>query len=235
MADFQRELQKLLKFDNLEKPVQAHLKKVYSSLAICMLVAAVGGYVHLFTNIMQAGLLTIVGSIGLLIMLGVTPHTPENEGKRFGCLIGFSFFSGMALGPLLDVAIMVDPSIVPTAFLVTSAIFICFSLSALLSNQRQWIFLGGILFSGLSWLLILSLLNIFMQSQFLYDVNLYLGLVIMCGFILYDTQLIVEKRRRGDDDYIWHAVDLFIDFINLFRRILILLTNKESKRKNNRN
>ena len=31
----------------------------------------------------------------------------------------------------------------------------------------------------------------------------------MCGFVLYDTQLIVEKRRRGDDDYIW-LVALFL-------------------------
>ncbi len=36
-----------------EKPIQQHLKQVYSCLAICMLVAGAGGYVHLFTNIMQ--------------------------------------------------------------------------------------------------------------------------------------------------------------------------------------
>ena len=35
------------------------------------------------------------------------------------------------------------------------------------------------------------------------QVNLYLGLFVFCAFVLYDTQLIVEKRRRGDDDYIW--------------------------------
>lgn len=38
---------------------------------------------------------------------------------------------------------------------------------------------------------------------FMYQVNLYVGLFVMMGFILYDTQLIMEKRRRGDDDYIW--------------------------------
>ena len=34
------------------------------------------------------------------------------------------------------------------------------------------------------------------------QVRLYLGLAVMCGFVLYDTQLIVEKRRRGEEDYI---------------------------------
>ncbi len=52
-------------------------------------------------------------------------------------------------------------------------------------------------------MLMMSVVNMFMRSAILYDINLYLGLIIMCGFILYDTQLIVEKRRRGDDDYIW--------------------------------
>ena len=41
-----------------------------------------------------------------------------------------------------------------------------------------------------------AILNCFFQ------VRLYLGLAIMCGFVLYDTQLIVEKCRRGDVDYI---------------------------------
>lgn len=32
------------------------------------------------------------------------------------------------------------------------------------------------------------------------------GLAINVAFVLYDTQLIAEKRRRGDTDYIWHTV-----------------------------
>jgi len=234
MTDFQRSFEKLLTFDNLEKPVRQHLKNVYSCLAISMLAAAVGGYVHLFTNLMSGGLLTVLASLGLLILLGVTPHSPENQAKRVAILTGFAFFSGMALGPVMDIVIQIDPSIVPTAFLGTCVIFVCFSISALLSSDRKWIYLGGALFSGLSWLLLLGLVNIFLGSRLLYELNLYIGLAIMCGFILYDTQLIVEKRRRGDDDYIWHSVDLFIDFINLFRRLMIILANKENKKKNSR-
>ncbi|EPB68394.1 hypothetical protein ANCCEY_12521 [Ancylostoma ceylanicum] len=43
------------------------------------------------------------------------------------------------------------------------------------------------------------------------------GLALACAFVVYDTQLIAEKSRRGDDDYIWHAVELFMDFANIFR------------------
>ncbi|KAI4460849.1 bax inhibitor-related [Holotrichia oblita] len=58
----------------------------------------------------------------------------------------------------------------------------------------------------------------------------------MCGFILYDTQLIIEKRRMGSKDFVTHSLDLFIDFIGLFRRILIILTQKViNDRRRNRN
>lgn len=48
----------------------------------------------------------------------------------------------------------------------------------------------------------------------------------MCGFVLYDTQLIIEKRRSGDKDFVAHSVDLFIDFIGIFRRLVIILAEK---------
>lgn len=85
--------------------------------------------------------------------------------------------------------------------------------------------------SGLNMLLLASLVNIFLGSAALFNVNLYLGIAVFSGFILYDTQLIVEKHNNGDHDYVWHSVDLFLDFINLFRRILILLANKENNKK----
>merc|ERR1712228_776885 len=72
---------------------------------------------------------------------------------------------------------------------------------------------GGILATGMTVMLTLSIANIFMGSKLLYSADLYLGLVVMCGCVLYDTQLIVEKIRRGDDDFIWHCVDLFLAIV----------------------
>lgn len=50
----------------------------------------------------------------------------------------------------------------------------------------------------------------------------------MCGFILYDTTIIMEKRRMGDKDFIIHSIDLFIDLIGMFKRILILFMQRVS-------
>jgi hypothetical protein len=64
------------------------------------------------------------------------------------------------------------------------------------------------------------------RSPALFQIHLWGGLLIFCGFVVYDTQAIMEKRRRGDKDAIRHSLDLFIDFLHLFRKILILLLQK---------
>lgn len=56
--------------------------------------------------------------------------------------------------------------------------------------------------------------------------HLYLGLFVMSGFILYDTQAIMEKRRAGSTDCIKHSLDLFFDLAAIFRRLLIILSQK---------
>jgi len=226
-----RRLENILAFEHLEKPVQAHLKKVYTSLTLCMLLAAVGAYVHLATGLVQAGLLTSLGSIGLMLALRMTPHTRDNEGKRFAFLCGFAGLSGVGLAPLLDICIRINPAIIPTALMATMVVFACFSLSVLLTNDKRYLFLGGTLMNALMLMTGLGLANLFLGIQILNVGLLYLGLLVMCGFVLYDTQLMIEKKRRGDDDYMWHCVELFIDMIQLFRYILILLANKEEKNK----
>ncbi|KAK3590344.1 hypothetical protein CHS0354_025736 [Potamilus streckersoni] len=221
----------VFKFDHLNTAVQNHLKRVYGCLAMSMFAAAAGVYIHLFTNLMQAGFITAIVSIGLMIWLASTHHSKENETKRIAIFTGFTFTAGMSLGPLLDNIMRIDPSIIITAFLGTSVIFISFSLAALYNQNRTFLYMGGFLLSALSWLVFMGLLNIFFGFKILYDLNLYGGLLLFCAFILYDTQLIIEKARLGDEDYIWHSVDLFLDFINIFRRLLIILAKKEDDKK----
>lgn len=214
----------------IEPQIQSHLKDVYSSMAIALLSSAIGGYIHLFTNILQGGLLSALCAIGFVIALYSTPDNGKNRTTRLMYLIGFAFASGLGLGPFMEYAIVVNPAIIPTAFLSTCLIFGCFSLSAMFSDQRKMLYLGGTLMSFLSLLLMLSIINLFIGSKLLYQIHLYLGFFVVCGFIMYDTNLIIEKRRRGDTDYISHSVLLFLDFIDIFRYLLIILTQKEERK-----
>ena len=57
----------------------------------------------------------------------------------------------------------------------------------------------------------------------------------MCSLILYDTQKIIEKVRIGDKDYIMHAVTLLIDFVTIFKYLLLILINESKSNKNSKN
>jgi FtsH-binding integral membrane protein len=236
MAQTQPFLAGLDKFFNtldqkLDKDIQGHLKKVYSCLAIALMVAAFGAYVHVFTDILRANIFVTFGAIIALLLLYATPDNGRNEKLRLGYLFGFAFLTGLSTGPLMDYVLKIDPSIVSTAFFGTCIVFVCFTAAAIYAPDRKYLYLGGILMSLLSSMFWMALINIFVGSRFLFQLNLYAGLAVMCGFILYDTQLIMEKKRRGDSDYIWHSVDLFIDFMDIFRRLAIILAQKEERKK----
>lgn len=191
------------------------------------LAAAVGASLHLFTDLLQAGFLS---AIGALVFFALLMATPDDNGKklqlRVGYLLGFAGLSGVGLGPILEHVIYVNPSIIITALFGTSLVFVSFSICAMLAERGTWLYLGGTLMTLLSTLMIMAFANIFFGSVLLYQANLYLGLLIMCGFVLYDTQLIIEKRRNGSKDFVTHSLDLFVDFIGIFRRLLIILTQK---------
>lgn len=46
---------------------------------------------------LQAGFLTAIASIGMLVWLGATSHTKENETKRLGIFAAFTFLSGIII------------------------------------------------------------------------------------------------------------------------------------------
>jgi len=220
----------------LEPPVKSHLKQVYTTLAIATLAAGVGSYIHLFTDFMSGGILASLGAAGFGIALMATPEDGKNTQKRLSYLLGFAGCTGLAMGPLLELAIYLNPRIVPVSMISTCLVFASFSLSSIFSTHRKWLYMGGGLLSMLSVMMFISIVNLFIGSYYLFQAQLYLGLIVFCLFVMYDTATIIEKRRMGDTDYIKHAMLLFIDFADLFRTILVLLTQKErGSSRSNRN
>ncbi|XP_068195860.1 probable Bax inhibitor 1 [Antennarius striatus] len=221
----------LFKFSQISHSTQLHLKNVYSSLAICMFLAAAGSFVHVVTHLLQGGLLSTLCSLGMMFWLAMTPRSSETEKKRLMILSGFAFLTGASLGPILDIVMTIDPSIITTAFLGTSSIFLCFTFSALYAKRRSYLFLGGTLASGLNLHSTIILMNILFGSKMLFLTHLYFIQLIMCGWVLFDTQLIIEKAENGDKDYVWHCVELFLDFITIFRKLILILSRNQKKKK----
>lgn len=220
----------LLKFTDLDPRVQDHLKRVYATLACALLVASLGALTHLHFHI--GGPFSFIGALVSIIWLLRTPDTSTTLHKRYALLCGAAFFEGCSLGPLVQAVINVNPGLILTAFLGTSAVFFCFSGAALLSNRRTFIYLGGFLSSSIACLIVLRLCDVLFggSSKMVYSMEVYGGLVIFLLYILFDTQMIVEKAAAGNEDYVKAALDLFIDFVAVFVRITVIMLNNAEKR-----
>ncbi|KAF8027348.1 hypothetical protein BT93_E0294 [Corymbia citriodora subsp. variegata] len=218
----------LQNFRQISPAVQAHLKNVYLSLC-CALIASAGGvYLHLVLNI--GGLLTTLACLGSILWLLSLP--PHEEQKRFGLLMASSLFEGACVGPLIETAIKVDPSILISAFVGSALAFACFSGAAMLARRREYLYLGGLLSSGLSMLMWLHFASVlFGGSAAIFKFEIYFGLLVFMGYVVVDTQEIIEQAHQGDMDYVRHSLNLFTDFVAVFVRILIIML-KNSAEKN---
>ena len=223
-------VQALADFGELSQKTRKHLVKVYSLLGGTTLSAFVGAGVGMYLEV--GGLLTMILGFGALFWLWSIPHTRETEKKRCGILLGFGLIEGVSLSPLLRMVIEVDSWIVVGALLATTTIFVCFSLCALLAEKRSWLFLGGFLSSAVGMMAIMNLANIFVRSSVVFDINVYLGLLIFCGFVIFDTQVIIEKSKVSED-YVSHSLELFLDLVNIFVRLLIILSKNNKKKGGN--
>lgn len=86
------------------------------------------------------------------------------------------------MGPLLEYVSFVDPSIIVTALLGTTLVFVCFSIAAMLAERGSWLFLGGTLMTLLTSMSLMTLVNIFMQSHLLYQVRYFHKYLIYTNF-----------------------------------------------------
>lgn len=217
----------LKNFHEISPLVQNHIKRVYFTICGAVIAAAVGAYLHVLWNI--GGLLTTVGAIGSMGWLLSLP--PFEEQKRLSLLMASALFQGASIGPLIHLAVAIDPSLIFSAFVATSLAFGCFSAAALVARRREYLYLGGLLSSGLSILMWLHFASsLFGGSVALFNFEVYFGLLVFVGYVIVDTQEIIEMAHFGDLDYVKHALTLFTDLAAIFVRILIIMLKNSSER-----
>lgn len=215
----------------INDPLKQHLMKVYGTLGWGCGVAAVGVYVYMLTHVSYW--LPLLVSVASIMLLASSDHA--RVPLRLGYFSLICLCQGITLGGLVELALHVDASLVGVALLATLVVFLGFTMAALFSKKRSMLVLGGFLYSSVGYMSLMSLMNIFFRSQILWNVNLYGGLLVFSGYIAFDTFLMIEKFYQGNEDFVSHALELFLDLASVFARILIiLLKNQEDSDKRRR-
>lgn len=221
-------MKSLFKLSNLHPHVQTHLVHVYVTLAAALVVCAAG--VAADAALQLAGWLATAGLFGCSMALALTPSERSTLTKRYALLAGAAFCQGVVLGPLVVAVASQYAGMVVTALLGTSAVFACFSAAAVITPRRSYLYLGGYLSSALLAMPAMRLAAaVSGGGSALFTAELYLGLLVFMGYVVVDTQVIVERAHAGDMDHVKHALELFIDFVAMFVRLLIILARNAQK------
>ncbi|XP_055540041.1 protein lifeguard 1-like isoform X2 [Wyeomyia smithii] len=108
---------------------------------------------------------------------------------------------------------------------ITAAV--CLGLT-LFAFQTKWDFtvMGGILFVAIIILLLFGLIAIFFPGKTITIVYASLGALLFSVYLVYDTQLMMggeHKYSISPEEYVFAALSLYLDIINLFVYILSLI------------
>ncbi|KAH0480358.1 MAG: uncharacterized protein KVP18_000791 [Porospora cf. gigantea A] len=211
----------------ISKAQQRHLTNVYACLAWCVLLAMLGCALDVL-----AGIPSLLN--GLLHMAGVFYlMSTANQGFntiRAVVLSSVSLLMGVSVQELVFYADIMNPQIVPRAFLASFAIFAAFTLTSFFTRRRQALYLGALLSTVVSYMTLAGLANLFLQWPLIQDGLLWVGLFSFVGFVVYDTQLILMSVEAGRADVLSNALMLFVDIFAVFVRLVVILLDKQRRR-----
>jgi modulator of FtsH protease len=165
--------------------------------------------------------------ISFMVFLGIAfgfmwgIERTKNSGMGVALLLGFTFFMGLMLSRILQVALGFSNggSLIAMAAGGTGAIF--FTLAGVATvTKKDFSFLGNFLFVGMAVVLLAALANAFFQIPVLSLVISAVAVLIFSAYILYDISRIVNG---GEDNYISATLAVYLDIYNVFVSLLNLL------------
>ena len=136
----------------------------------------------------------------------------------------YAVLNGITLSSLL---LTYNIATVGYAFLVTATLFGVMSLYGYFT-KTDLTAIGNLFMMGLVGLIIATVFNVFYQSSGLSLALTYIGVFLFIGLIGYDTQRIKSLSYSSEkgiqaNGSIMGAMILYLDFINLFIRLVRLL------------
>ncbi len=165
---------------------------------------------------------SVLVSFGLIFVL----NRKQNSAAALPLIFAFTGLMGFGLGPLLNhyLAMAGGGQIVMTALGMTALTFV--GLSAyVMTSKKDFSFMGGFLATGAIVMLIAMVALLVLPLFGVYIPALHLAfsalvVLLMAGFILYDTSNIVNGHYQN---YIMATVGLYLSIYNLFVHLLHLV------------
>jgi hypothetical protein len=210
--------------------------RVYGWMALGLLVSAVASFALLASpsalkfvfgsKVVYFGL--ILGELGLVFYLSSRVMSMSAAAAK-GTFLAFAGLNGVTLASIF---LVYTAGSIASTFMVTAATFGAMSAYGM-ATKRDLTGFGSFVVMGLFGVVIASVVNLFLQSEAVYWVTTYIGVLVFVGLSAYDTwklKQMVETSGYGEATAnlaILGALTLYLDFVNLFLMLLRLLGRRK--------
>lgn len=213
---------------DVQEGLRLAMRRVYMWMTLGLLVTAGTSVFTLFFVPAQVLSLIMIPTIiaEFVVVLGLSFLL--NRISPTLAVLGF-FFYAMLNGITLTVIFLAyTPGSIALSFFATASLFGAMTIVGYTTKTDLSRF-GSFLFMALLGLIIASVINFFLASSVLDIIITYAGILIFVGLTAYDTQWIKQATQQavasGDTQLearigVMGALRLYLDFINLFLRIL---------------
>ena len=195
------------------------LRNTYSLLSITLIFSGIMAAISMAINVpFGASMICSLAALGLVWFV-----LPRTANSSMGIVVVFAFTGllGFGLGPILNhyMALENGARVISLSLAGTGIIFLGLSGYAL-TTKKDFSFLGGFLVAGMIMVIIAMIANMFLGFSGLSLAISSIVIMIMSGFILYDTSRIING---GETNYIMATVGLYLSIYNIFVHLLHLL------------
>lgn len=212
-----------------ENGISKFFTKVYLWMFIGLLLSTISSY---FTFINPAMNSFVYNAFGLILIIElivvITFSLLRRKVSPMGAKIMFIVYSIISGLTLSSIFIVYKLSSIITVFLSAAVMFGLLALYGYFTNQDLTSF-GKLLIFGLLAVVIMSIINIFVTNQS-FDITIsIISIIIFLGLTAWDMQNLKKIYYYYENDYealdksaIYGALDLYLDFINIFLDLLRL-------------
>ncbi len=240
----------------IDAGLRAHMNKVYGLMSAAMLITGAVAFLLANMAMTTDPALGVaqIGASKYLTQFGATLYTsPLKWVVMFAPLavvfafsatlhkmqtstaqIVFWVYAALMGASLSSIFLVYTGVSIAQTFLVTAIAFAGLSLYGY-TTKRNLSAMGSFLMMGLIGLIVASIVNIFVASSALQFAISVIGVLIFAGLTAFDTQNIKNiylQMAQSDEEYlgkaaIMGALQLYLDFINMFMFLLQFLGNRE--------
>lgn len=208
------------------------LSKSFLWMMIGLLVTFVTGYVvsmseNMLLNVFGGSFwIWVILELVLVIVLSWRVLKMSPTAAKI-CFLLYSFVSGLTFSSIF---VVYNISSIMTVFLVTALLFGIMSFIGY-KTKVDLTKIGFYLLMGLLGVIVVSIVNIFLNSTGLVMILSVICVLLFIGITAYDVQKIKRLEGSGlpeENLAIYGALELYLDFINIFLDLLrIFASNKD--------